>query len=241
MRQRELGYVLRMFPQISETFIANEILELERLGFHIHVYSYRKPREKVSHECVRQIRAPIDYLPDPLYRHVGPLLEANKWLCRREPRRYLRTARFVFAHSLRWLNPDIWRRFLQATCLAFQMKDSGVTHLHAHFAHRTTQVAMLASMLTAIPFSFSAHAKDIYSASPRDLKAKIRASRFVITCTRANQRYLQRLVDAEERSKIRFTYHGVDLHKFSPQQHEVFNEAPLILSVGRPVEKKGFP
>ena len=60
-----LGYVIRMFPQVSETFIANEILSLERLGIPLKVYSYRKPSEEVLHECVRQIKTPIIYLPAP--------------------------------------------------------------------------------------------------------------------------------------------------------------------------------
>ncbi|MBI1893912.1 MAG: glycosyltransferase family 4 protein [Candidatus Rokubacteria bacterium] len=239
MSPPKLGYVLRMFPQTSETFIANEILELEKLGLPIEVYSYRRPRETVSHECVRLIQAPVRYLPDPLYRHPRALLQANRVLSRLEPDRYRRTVRYVLARSLRAFNLDVWRRFLQAVYLASLLKDSDIAHLHAHFAHRVTQVAMLASMLTGIPFSFSAHAKDVYAAKPADLREKIRAAQFVVTCTGANHEYLQQLVEAEERTKIKLTYHGVDLNKFRVQQR-LPTETPLILSVGRLVEKKGF-
>src|SRR6266508_4246105 len=236
MMQGRLGYVLRMFPQISETFIANEIVELERLGHDIHIYSYRRPKEAVLHECVRSVRAPIDYLPDPLYRHPMTIIRANRILYNLEPGRYQQVTRRVLVHSLRRFNPDAWRRLLQAMCLANVVRDRGIVHLHAHFAHRATQVTMLASMLTGISFSFSAHAKDIYAARPADLREKIRGATFVVTYTRANQTYLQQLVDPEERAKIHLTYHGIDPAKFAPNGRRCSGEAPLILSVGRLVD-----
>ncbi len=241
MMQGRLGYVLRMFPQISETFIANEIVELERLGYDIHICSYRRPREAVLHECVRSVRAPIDYLPDPLYRHPMKIIRANRTLYNFEPGRYQRVTRYVLMHSLKRFNPDAWRRLLQAICLANVVRDRGIVHLHAHFAHRATQVTMLASMLTGIPFSFSAHAKDIYAARTADLREKIRGATFVATCTRANQTYLQQLVDPEDRAKIHLAYHGIDPAKFAPNGRRCSGEAPLILSVGRLVDKKGLP
>src|SRR5688572_12188677 len=90
-----VGYVIRMFPQLSETFVANEILHLGRLGVPIRVYSYRRPSAPVPHECVRLIEAPITYLPDPLYRHSGTLLRAHLTLYRLEPERYRRALRYV--------------------------------------------------------------------------------------------------------------------------------------------------
>lgn len=236
-----VGYVIRMFPQTSETFIANEILHLERLGLPLRIYSYRRPRETVAHECVRLISTPVQYLPDPLYRHPWQLLRGHRALRRLEPALYRRTARFALAQALKERRPDTLRRFLQAGHLAYLIKNSEVGHLHAHFAHRTTQVAMLACMLTGVPFSFTAHAKDIYSAAPRDLRQKINAARFVVTCTRANQEHLRQLVEPDQRPKITLAYHGVDLSKFTPAAGEPTTEPPLILSVGRLVEKKGFP
>lgn len=235
-----LGYVIRMFPQLSETFIANEILELERLGVRIRVYSYRRPRTAVHHEVVRSIRAPITYLPDPLYRHPLQLIRANQALYGLDPVRYRRTARYVLGHSLRDRNPDTWRRFLQAAYLAHLLKNSDVQHIHAHFAHGATRLAMLTNRLTGLPFSFTAHARDIYTADPRSLTGKIEAAEFVVTCTGANQEYLQQLVEPEQRDKINLRYHGIDLTKFSPGEPIPLTEVPLILSVGRLVEKKGL-
>ncbi len=235
-----LGYVLRMFPQTSETFIANEVLELERLGVPIRIYSYRRPKDAVYHGFLRLIRAKIAYLPDPLYRHVWGLVRAQRAIRGIDPVRYRRTLRYVLVRSLRSVKPDVWRRFLQASYLAYLMRDGGVDHLHAHFAHRSTQVAMLAGMLTGLPFSFSAHAKDIYAADPADLREKVQAAQFVVTCTRANQKYLQEIVAADQRDKIHLCYHGVDISKFRPFEGRIIRDRHLILAVGRLVEKKGF-
>jgi len=237
----ELGYVIRMFPQVSETFVANEILSLERLGVPLRIFSLRRPVERVTHECVRQIQTPVTYLPDPLNRHISDLITAQFAIARAEPGRYRAAVQHVASTSIRDRSVEPWKRLLQAGFLAVLLRQSDVQRLHAHFAHGSTYVAMLASKLTGLPFSFSAHARDIYSNdSPRLLEEKIVAADFVATCTRANQQYLRDL-SPTERDKINVVYHGVDLEKFSFAAAPSAGEAtPLILSVGRLVEKKGF-
>jgi glycosyltransferase involved in cell wall biosynthesis len=236
-----LGYVIRMFPQVSETFIANEILGLERLGVQVRIFSYRRPQEDVRHECVQAIRAPITYLPDPLYSDVFGLAGAQQFLARSAPLRYNRVFRHAALETVRQVRLEPWQRLLQSAYLARLLKESDVTWLHAHFGHGATHVAMLASMLTGLPFSFTAHARDIYAnASPALLVSKMRAAQWVATCTAANQRQLQGLLPASLHSKVRLAYHGVDSALFSPAS-EVAGSPPLILSVGRLVEKKGFP
>lgn len=236
-----VGYVFRMFPQLSETFVANEVLGLERLGIDLRLYSYRRPRAQVPHECVRSIRAPLYYLPDPLDRHPWQLLRAQGAIARLEPARYRATLRWVAGNTLRVRKPDTWRRFLQAACVAASARRAGVQHLHAHFAHGATRVAMIASMLTGIPFSFTAHAYDIFTAKRSYLKKKIEAAAYVVTCTRSNQEHLQELVAAETRHKVKLVYHGVDLAKFTPGPARERDTEPLVLAVGRLVEKKGLP
>ncbi|MEN8185078.1 MAG: colanic acid biosynthesis glycosyltransferase WcaL, partial [Myxococcota bacterium] len=108
---RPVGYVFRMFPQLSETFVANEVLELERLGIPLRLYSYRTPRADVPHECVRLIREPVSYLPDPIGRAPWQLLRATLACLRRDPVRYQSVVRWVLAKTLRARNPDTWRRF----------------------------------------------------------------------------------------------------------------------------------
>jgi colanic acid/amylovoran biosynthesis glycosyltransferase len=235
-----VAYVLRMFPQTSETFIQNEILEVERQGVDVRIFSYRRPRADVRHAAVAQIRAPVTYLPDPLDDHLREVLAPHGRLLRRQPSRYLRTAAYVLHHTLRERNPDTWRRFLQAGYIAERLLDSDVGHLHAHFAHGATRVAMLASMLSGLPYSFTAHARDVYSDDVdfRLLRHKIDAARFAVTVSRYNNDFItDRLGEVD--GALRTLYNGVDLEKFRPGPAAA-REPGLVLGVGRLIEKKGF-
>jgi len=241
MEAPPVGYVLRMFPQASETFVANEVLELERLGLPVRIYSYRRSRETVRHDVVRQLRSPVTYLPDPLWRHLLALLRAHRALYRRGPARYRAVLRYAFRSFRRERDLDVWRRFTQAGYLATLIARDGVTRLHAHFAHGATHVALLTAMFLDLPFGFSAHARDIYTAKRSLLREKVAAARYVVTCTDANRSHLRELAGSDHRDKVLLAYHGVNLTKFAPA-HDVARAAPPgVLSVGRLVEKKGFP
>jgi glycosyltransferase involved in cell wall biosynthesis len=237
----ELGYVIRMFPHVSETFIANEILSLERLGVPLRIYSYRRPREDVQHEVVRLIQSPITYLPDPTRPHLHRLLAVQFAIAKAEPARYRNALRHVVRASLADRSIEPWKRLLQSGYLAQLVRQDNIGRLHAHFAHGSTHVAMLVSMLTGLPFSFSAHARDIYdNASPRLLREKIAAAELVVTCTQANQKYLRSMVPAADGAKISVAYHGADLAKFAFGGAPAEQSPPTILSVGRLVAKKGY-
>jgi glycosyltransferase involved in cell wall biosynthesis len=135
------------------------------------------------------------------------------------------------------------QEFIQAGYIARKVLESRcIGHLHGHFCHGSTTITMFVSHLTGIPFSFTAHAKDIYlqKLNPSDLLSrKIRRAQFVVTCTEANSRYLKSV--CPEVSSIHTIYHGLDTSIFTPAAHGPDNNTvPLILSVGRFVEKKGF-
>lgn len=116
------------------------------------------------------------------------------------------------------------------------LRKFGVNHIHAHFASIPTEYAMLASILLEIPYSFSAHAYDIYKSDL--LKEKIKHADFVLTCTAFNRDYLIRNSPGQSKEKINLVYHGLNLEKFKPDRK---NSIPnIILAVGRLVEKKGF-
>ena len=241
MSREAVAYVLRMFPQASETFVANEILALERLGLPIRVYSYRRPYAAVHHRFLGRLDAPVSYLPDPLYRHPRALARACVELRRFEPRRYADTVRYVAGHARRERNPDTWRRFLQAAALARALRETDVGHLHAHFAHGATRVAMLASMLTGLPFSFTAHARDIFSDDvdwPL-FAQKLERARFAVTVSRFNRAYIRERL-GRPGGRVHVVYNGVDLDRFSPGLPDEREEG-LVVGIGRLVPKKGFP
>jgi glycosyltransferase involved in cell wall biosynthesis len=118
---------------------------------------------------------------------------------------------------------------------------SRVTHLHAHFAHSPTSVAMFSSQLSGLPFSFTAHAKDIYTSDSRQLREKISLARFVVTCTEHNRRYLKK-ISPDTATPIHRVYHGIDIGLFSDDRSEKKVAKPFkLLTVARLTPKKGLP
>jgi glycosyltransferase involved in cell wall biosynthesis len=241
----KVAYLVKTFPKLSETFILNEVLELERQGVELHIFSLREPSDTKVHPAVADVKARATYIPypTPLQRvpfekmaHKIQLLKDRRFVFLRRPLSYLQTLRFHRKHGIRK------RHFDQALTLARELLRGGFKHLHAHFANEPTSVAELAHRLTGCCFSFTAHAKDIYLTDNDELARKIASAKFVITCTGFNRTYLAKLVP--DQAPIHLCYHGVDLSRFSSEteaDHKRFSEPPLILSVGRLCEKKGFP
>jgi len=246
------------FPRLSETFIANEVRLLESMGLRLRLFSIKRENEPKTHPVVHTIRARCDYLPkaSSLSGHSLPRWladnlprfgRAHLGVFLRHPLRYLLTAGRALAMSWRYrkhafsLRKVFIKEFLQAGHIAHAiLHDPSIAHLHGHFCHGVTTITWFVSQLTGRPFSFTAHAKDIYQAelNPGDLlERKLGAARFVATCTEANARVLrERAPDARV---VHTIYHGLDTDYFVPAPRRD-TPAPLILSVGRFVHKKGF-
>ncbi len=238
-----LGMILKGYPRISETFISNEILLLEKLGFSLHLFSMRRPRENFSHESVKKIRAKVDYLPETLIKPLPRLLYHNLFLAAKKPVVYAAALKAAYRRFLRTHKSATIKHLLQAGYLAHRfLPASGVTHLHAHFAHSPTSVAMFTSHLTGLPFSFTAHAKDIYTSDPRQIREKIGLARFVVTCTEYNRKHLCELSDGYA-TPIHRNYHGIDIKLFSDKNE--ITKIPVqpyqILTIARLTAKKGLP
>ena len=232
-----IGYLVKVFPKVSETFILQEVLDLEALGLHLSIFALEEPSDAVTHDMVGQVRAAVTYLPHAL-RSVqrNPLL-AHLRLFVRSPRRYISTVHF-WRHSA---DRPSWSKFLQAGSLAAALIDQRISHLHAHFANAPTSVAELAHRMTGIPYSMTCHAKDIFLTPPASLRRKMHHAQFVVTCTEDNRRYLQRLSDNE--TPLLRLYHGLNLARFDQLQHDhhdVQSTIPTIVSVARFREKKGL-
>lgn len=229
-----VAYVVKMFPRFSETFILNELLELERRGVELAVYSLKRPGPGPVHPNVARLRARVVYLPErPLEWLARGVWEAGKQLKRR-PAAALRILGYVVTRGTH----QAWKRFFQASVLADDLRAHPVDRLHAHFASAPSRVAWFAATLVGRPFSFTAHAKDIYqdSIDLNLLRDKIRAAEFVVTVSDFNRRTLVGLSAGQ--SSIRRLYNGVDLGAFSPTLMRARQE--IVLAVGRLVEKKGF-
>jgi len=248
-----IAYVLKMYPRFSETFILNEILELERQGVDLRIYSLRKPDDGRFHANLARVRAPVIYLPEHLRLEPGRVLAAQRAVARANPRRYARVLRYALSSR----SPlAAFKRFWQAGVLVDHLSAQPADHLHAHFASSATRVAMFAHLLTGVSYSFTAHAKDIFlNTVDLDLmRDKMRAARFVVTVSDFNHTYLTQVAGQAGRAglpgiaqtipadRIRRLYNGIDLTQFEPGAAALpqAKREPLILAVGRLVEKKGF-
>lgn len=234
-----LGMVLKGYPRISETFISNEILALEAQGFRVVILSMRHPRENFCHESVKRIQAPVVYLPTELLAGLWRTLPALAFMLLAEPtnfRRALSLLRQRLADSSR---PHITiKHFLQGAYAARAARKHGVGHLHAHFAHSPTSVASFAAAFAGLEFSFTGHAKDVWTQDPAKLAPKLTAAKFAVTCTRANLAYLHGLNGSTPLDAV---YHGIDLKLFTFQPKPEPPTPPFrILSVARLTGKKGL-
>ncbi len=243
-RPAVLGMILKGFPRISETFISNEILLLEKMGFRIHIFSMRQPRENFTHRSVADIRAQVDYLPEKILSHLPVLMKTNLLLASRIPEVYRNAMRMAWGRYLRTRKSATLKHLLQAGYLVQRLlPGQGIAHLHAHFAHSPTSVALFSSLLSSLPFSFTAHAKDIYTSDPRQLREKISLARFVITCTGYNREYLRCLAPGAQ-TPIDCIYHGINPRLFTPAAdpgRPAADGPRRLLTVARLTAKKGLP
>ena len=237
--QRNIAYIVKAWPRLSETFVLNEIVSLEQRGVRIRIFSVREPDPGPSHSKVSQVRAKVTYLA--FRTHWKKVVPANLRLFCRRPGRYLQVLFRVFARMVmrhRLLPP--WH-FFEAAYLVDMLARNPVDHLHAHFASTPTLVALYAHRLSGIPYTFTAHAKDIYVSDPDIFRIKLQEARAVITCTKYNREFLSKQFGALCERKVRTIYHGLDLSQFSfrlPTKADCHE--PIILSVARLIEKKGL-
>ncbi|MBU0945039.1 MAG: glycosyltransferase [Proteobacteria bacterium] len=238
-----LGYILKGYPRISETFISNEILLLEQLGYRLRLFPMRHPRETFCHDSVKQIKARVDYLPTELLLDFPRLLSANILLAGKRPAQFREGLALAGRRYHRNGKLATFKHLLQAGFLTQNhlLKDPSLTHLHGHFAHSPTSVTMFASLLSGCSFSFTAHAKDIYTSNPEQLLEKIERASFVVTCTDYNRRYLRQLAP-ETDTPLYCIYHGIDLQLFSHTTDHCDCAPPYkLLTIARMTEKKGLP
>lgn len=234
--------VLKGYPRLSETFIAQELLGLEKAGHELILFSMRHPTDKKTHPVHKEIQAQVVYLPEYLHH---------------EPRRVMAALLRIFWRVSFWRAVGIWmgdfareptrnrlRRFGQGVVLAAELPER-VTRLYAHFIHTPAAVTRYASIIAKLPWTCSAHAKDIWTSPDWDLQTSLASAQWVATCTRVGHQQLQSLSPTPD--QVRLIYHGLDLQRFPPfdgvrsgfdgrdKDHIV-----QLLSVGRAVEKKGF-
>lgn len=235
-------FVLKGYPRLSETFIAQEIATLEKQRVPINIVSLRHPTDRERHPVHEEIKAPVRYLPE--YLHQEPLRVLRAWLQQRRRPTYRRARATWWRDFKRGPFRNRLRHFGQAIVLANEL-DADTRHLHAHFLHTPASVTRYAAILTDLPWSCSAHAKDIWTTPDWEKAEKLGEMEWLVTCTEVGRSHLAALAPDEER--VELVYHGLDLDRFAALERPATRKDgsnaadPLtILSVGRAVPKKGY-
>ena len=238
-----VAFVVKGYPRLSETFIAQEILALEERGLDITIVSLRQPTDGAIHPVHRQIRASLLYLPE--YLKDAPRRVLAAWRGARRLPGYGAAWRGWLRDLVRDPTPNRIRRFGQALVLAVELPPE-IGHLHAHFLHTPASVARYAAMLVGLPWSVSAHAKDIWTTPDWEKREKLQSAAWAVTCTAAGRHDLAALAPAAD--TVLLSYHGLDLDRFRPPplrgEPGPDGSDPArpvrLLSVGRAVAKKGY-
>ena len=227
----DLAVLVNEFPRLSETFVVGDLLGLEAAGARLRVFSLRRPEVQLAQETVGRLRAPVEYLPEPSGRQRSVLLRAIRMaLFVRDPRRFTRGLAEIYA------SPDYSRsRLQQALLLAWRLDRVGAPSLYVHFAHKPATVGRFAALLLGLPFAISAHAVDVWTTPEPELRAKFRDARLVLCCYEEAFDYVRGIADGTAR--VELAPHGVVI---PPHPARVERSPPVLLSVGRLVEKKGF-
>lgn len=236
-----LAILVKGWPRLSETFIAQELVALEEAGLRFDIWSLRHPTDIKRHPLHDRLQAKVHYLPEYLFDDPARVKAARE--AARALPGYAEAYETWRADLRRDPTRNRVRRFGQACVLATELPPE-TRGLYSHFLHTPSSVARYAAIMRDLPWSYAAHAKDIWTSPEWEKREKLagpHAAVFGATCTAYGAAHLREL--AGDPAKVDLIYHGLDLSRFPepPVRKLRTPDAPLhMLSVGRLVEKKGF-
>jgi len=235
-QHKKIAYILSQFPETHETFILREIIELEKNDIDLTLFSLKKCRDKIIHPQAQKFLLRTHY--SSLF--TTKTLFSVLYYIWNYPIRFIELCIHLIKYNYVSFEYLIKSFAILPISLHYArlIHSRGVQHIHAHWATIPTTSAIIISKILGIPFSFTAHAWDIFLKNPM-LKEKVRLAEFVVTCTGYNKEYLDSLLHYHHDEKIIKNYHGIDFDTV-PKVHKNTQEN-LIFSIGRLCEQKGFP
>jgi colanic acid/amylovoran biosynthesis glycosyltransferase len=231
-----IAYILLWFPKPSETFIFQEVVNLQKMGLKIKVFTLYGPLTRDLSPEMRSVAPEVERLGIPYLKFVWEDL-LYWWKRQREvTRRLLNTVVFRRWHCWEREGESLWA-VLCGAHLARRFQEEKITHIHAPWACGPATAAWVASQLTGIPFSFTGRAHDIFTPDSL-LPEKIRDAAFVRCNSQAGINHLKGLIGSDN-GKVRLAYNGVPL---SAQGRAPVRMQPpyRLLALGRLVKTKGF-
>ena len=235
-----IAYLTQIYPSLTTVY--REVLALRAKGLAVKTLATWRPKLKTISEEARGLTDETFYIFPIRWRGF---LQAHAGYLLTKPIAYMATLIFVLTRPAQSLSKRkrTLLHFAEAVYLAAEVERQNIGHIHVHFALNAATLALVVERLTGVPFSFTAHANDIF-ADQVILKEKIKAARFIVAISEYNKRFLVEYAgNPQVAEKIHVIHSGIPITDFSPDAHpaRMSTAPPLILSVGRLVEKKGFP
>ena len=208
-----IAYVMSRFPKLTETFVLDEILSMERAGVSVEIYPLLRERASIMHPEALRLTEQAHYLP-----FLSPsILAAQVRLLVRRPRVYLGTLWAVIRGT--WGSANFLGGalaiFPKVAFAAERMRATGIAHVHCHFANHPAVAGFIIHRLTGIPFSFTAHGSDLH-VDRRMLCEKVAEAAFVVPISEYNRQLIMTECGAGSADKLVVIHCGVDTELFQP-------------------------
>ena len=255
-----IAYVIEKFPSPTESFILNEILQLQKRGIELYILVLRKQKRYFCIPELTKLNFPVIFLPKiyflfpvlSFFRELLSEMSFRSCVVQNTPARYsfkqvwaLLSLNRIFHSYCPGLHTGSllkdFRNYQISLFFKHKLKRKNISHIHAHFAFIAVDIASVLSKLLEVKYSLTAHAQDIYTNLPK-IQQVIGDTSFVITCTQYNRHFLNKISDSKYADKIYTVYHGVEISKWlsSHHYHKIGCSEIRVLSIARLVEKKGL-
>ncbi|QQL45124.1 glycosyltransferase family 4 protein [Sulfuriroseicoccus oceanibius] len=228
------AYVFQRFPSFTQTFCVREVLEQLRQGVRLALFSITDTRDEAIQHFPKELVDQVEFLPerDALVDQVKQWKREDKL-----PKEAVLTLRH-------WGDQPDKRRVYEAIYVGQRLQQLGVRHVHSHFAGLGARTCWWIRQFYGATFSFTAHANDIFCPEPGSvtLEQLMHDASRVVTVSDFTARYLENEFP-QAAARVRRVYNGLDLApimNYQAAESVADGGPPLIFSVGRLIEKKGF-
>ncbi|MBP7950602.1 MAG: glycosyltransferase family 4 protein [Verrucomicrobiales bacterium] len=226
------AYVFERFPSFTQTFCVREVLEMQRQGMRPLIFSIHDVSDEAVQHFPRELMQCVQVLPQE-----AELVAAVNRL--KDERRLPQSAVLTLRH---WGERPDKLRVYEAAFIGHRMREAGVRHAHSHFAGIGARTCWWLRQFFHFTYSFTGHANDLFcdAGLPLTLRHLVQDAAVVVTVSDFTANWLRGQFPFARR-RVRRVYNGLDLAPITAAARGAAKaQPPLIFSVGRLIEKKGF-